>query len=46
MRGGAPRAGDDASDVGWVAPSELLDLDTSDGLVDILVHWGVLDPPR
>ena len=42
----APRAGDDASEARWFAPDELPGLDTSEGLVDILVHWGLLDLPR
>jgi len=42
----APRAGDDASEARWFAPDELEGLETSEGLVDILVHWGLLDLPR
>ena len=42
----AARAGDDASEARWFAPDELRGLDTSEGLVDILVHWGLLELPR
>lgn len=36
------RAGDDALAAEWYAPEELADLDTSDGLAEILQGWGVL----
>lgn len=39
---GEPRAGDDADDARWFAPSEISDLQTSPGLVDALREWGVL----
>ena len=38
----APVAGDDASDAAWFAPEELQGLETSAGLVDALVDWGLL----
>lgn len=38
-----PTAGDDARDVGWFAPGDLLELDTSPGLVEVLRGWGLLD---
>jgi 8-oxo-dGTP diphosphatase len=39
------RAGDDAADVGWFLPGDLAALDTSDGLLEALVHWGLVDTP-
>lgn len=38
----AVRAGDDADDVGWFTPDEVLGLDCSPGLVEALTGWGVL----
>ena len=38
----AVRAGDDADDAAWFTPEEVRRLDTSPGLVDALVEWGVL----
>ena len=35
-------AGDDADDVGWFTPEQLLTLDCAPGLVEALVEWGVL----
>jgi ADP-ribose pyrophosphatase YjhB (NUDIX family) len=40
--GGDLRAGDDAADAGWFAPSELTDLDLVPGLADALTGWGLL----
>jgi ADP-ribose pyrophosphatase YjhB (NUDIX family) len=42
LRPGPARAGDDASDVRWVAPEELAELPLSGGLLDALTEWGVL----
>ena len=42
VRGGELRASDDASEVGWFSPAELVDLDTAPHLVDSLAGWGVL----
>ncbi|MFC7732317.1 NUDIX domain-containing protein [Actinomadura keratinilytica] len=44
--GGGLAAGDDAGDVRWVTPEELLRLPTSPGLVEALTEWGVLAFPR
>jgi 8-oxo-dGTP diphosphatase len=38
----AVRAGDDADEAAWFTPDEVRRLDTSPGLVDALVDWGVL----
>ncbi len=38
-------AGDDADEVGWFTPAQVLALDCTPGLVDALVEWRVL-PPR
>ncbi len=46
ITGGTLRAGDDAADARWVEPGELDSLDITEGLVEALVSWGVLDPPR
>lgn len=35
-------AGDDADDVGWFHPEQVLALDCVDGLVDALLRWRVL----
>lgn len=40
---GEPRAGDDAADVRWVTDDELRALPTTDGLVEALTRWGVLE---
>ncbi|WP_433219226.1 NUDIX hydrolase [Microtetraspora malaysiensis] len=37
--------GDDAADARWCAPAELVRLPLTDGLVDALVAWKVIDPP-
>src|SRR3954463_13998227 len=36
------RAGDDAAEVGWFAPQELIEIDCVAGLVDALRDWGVV----
>ena len=46
VRGGELVAGDDASEVGWFSPTELLALDTAPHLVDALAGWGVLPHRR
>lgn len=43
--GAAVTAGDDAADARWFTPSELAHLDTSEGLVDALREWGLVDEP-
>ncbi|GLW62290.1 NUDIX hydrolase [Actinomadura rubrobrunea] len=43
--GGRLAAGDDAADVRWAAPEELLRLPTSPGLLEALTGWGVLTVP-
>ena len=40
----APTAGGDASDARWFTRHELTELETSDGLIETLVHWGVIEP--
>jgi len=42
--GTTPIAGDDAADAAWFAVDELDGIDTSDGLLDALVHWGLIEP--
>jgi ADP-ribose pyrophosphatase YjhB (NUDIX family) len=42
--GSVPSAGDDAADARWFSDDELDGLETSDGLVETLVHWGLIDP--
>ncbi|MFF3665283.1 NUDIX hydrolase [Microtetraspora malaysiensis] len=37
--------GDDAADARWCTPAELVRLPLTDGLVDALVAWKVIDPP-
>ena len=43
VTGGTLRAGDDAAEARWVAPSELAALAITDGLIETLTSWGVLD---
>jgi 8-oxo-dGTP diphosphatase len=43
ISGGMLRAGDDAADARWVAAGELKSLPMTDGLVEALTSWGVLD---
>lgn len=43
ISGGTLRAGDDAADARWVAASELKSLPITDGLVEALTSWGILD---
>lgn len=38
----SPEAGDDAMDAAWFAVEELPDLDTSPGLMDALIGWGLI----
>jgi len=38
----AVHGGDDADDAAWFTPDEVRRLDTSPGLVDALVEWGIL----
>lgn len=42
VTGGRLRAGDDAADARWVYRAELLTLDASDRLIDLLGQWGML----
>lgn len=44
LLGGELRCGDDASDVGWFAPSDLAALDVVPGLLTHLLRWQVLGP--
>jgi 8-oxo-dGTP diphosphatase len=46
VTGGTLRAGDDAAEVRWVAPSELESLPITEGLVETLTTWGVLSQRR
>ena len=39
---GDPHAGDDADDARWCTPADVLDLETSPGLIDALREWGYL----
>jgi len=41
--GGTLQAGDDAAEARWVATAELGALPITDGLLEILAGWGVLD---
>ena len=43
VTGGILRAGDDAAEARWVTISELAELPITDGLVEALTSWGVLD---
>ena len=42
--GASPIAGDDAADAAWFSPEELPVLETSPGLVDAFVEWGLVRP--
>ena len=42
--GASPTAGDDAADAAWFSPEELPVLETSPGLVDAFVEWGLVRP--
>jgi 8-oxo-dGTP diphosphatase len=46
VTGGTLRAGDDAAQARWVAPGDLASLPTTEGLVETLTDWGVLDRKR
>jgi 8-oxo-dGTP diphosphatase len=46
VTGGTLRAGDDAAEARWVAPGDLASLPTTEGLVETLTDWGVLDQRR
>ncbi|MGN9840919.1 NUDIX hydrolase [Nonomuraea sp. H19] len=41
---GVPKAGDDAADVRWCTPDDLVRLPLSEGLLESLTDWGVLPP--
>ena len=43
VTGGTLRPGDDAADARWVAPAELASLEITEGLIDALTGWGVLN---
>jgi len=43
VTGGTLTAGDDADDARWVGRAELAGLPLTDGLVDALTEWGVLN---
>jgi 8-oxo-dGTP diphosphatase len=43
VTGGTLRPGDDAADVRWVRPGEMAVLPVTEGLIEILTEWGVLD---
>ncbi|RAY13279.1 NUDIX hydrolase [Actinomadura craniellae] len=38
-----PRAGDDAADARWAGPGELLSLQLTSGLLDVLAEWDIWD---
>jgi 8-oxo-dGTP diphosphatase len=46
VTGGTLRAGDDAAEARWIAPGDLASLPTTEGLVETLIDWGVLDQRR
>jgi 8-oxo-dGTP diphosphatase len=46
VTGGTLRAGDDAAQARWVAPGDLASLPITEGLVETLTDWGVLDRKR
>jgi hypothetical protein len=43
VTGGTLRAGDDAAEARWVRTGELAALAVTDGLIEALRDWGVLD---
>jgi 8-oxo-dGTP diphosphatase len=43
VTGGTLRPGDDAADARWVRPGEMAVLPVTEGLIEILTEWGVLD---
>lgn len=43
VTGGTLRAGDDAADARWVTAAELGRLEVTEGLIEALEEWGVLD---
>ena len=43
VTGGTLRPGDDAADARWVTPAELNSLEITEGLIEALTSWGVLD---
>ena len=43
ISGGTLRAGDDAAEARWVAPGDLAGLPITEGLVEALTDWGVLN---
>lgn len=43
VTGGALRPGDDAVDAAWVSVDELAEWDLTDGLLDALSSWGLLE---
>jgi 8-oxo-dGTP diphosphatase len=43
VTGGTLRAGDDAADARWVTAAELARLEVTEGLIEALTEWGVLD---
>jgi ADP-ribose pyrophosphatase YjhB (NUDIX family) len=44
VTGGTLQAGDDAADVRWVTVAGLTVMPMTEGLLDALMEWGVLDP--
>jgi ADP-ribose pyrophosphatase YjhB (NUDIX family) len=46
VRGGHLQAGDDAAAVAWFAPEQLPGLPLTDGLLEALAEWRVLDADR
>jgi ADP-ribose pyrophosphatase YjhB (NUDIX family) len=43
VTGGTLQAGDDAADVRWASAADLTRLELTEGLLDTLTGWGVLD---
>lgn len=46
VTGGVLAAGDDAADARWYTPADLVRLPLSEGLLDCLTAWGVLNGSR